>query len=301
LIAGLLTLPYIYGKTQGSNALAKVPGYIPDYSWHRFASSNAHFISELFYLVPNHVIIQGMLLVLWVAIFIYAFWRRNRMLELMAFWVVITPLPLAFIPSRGGPCLYLVLFGWAMIFAKLATELINLISRFSALPDEGFGVGATTGAIIAGKATNRVRLEANRAPGRAAGKTSLSMFRVFATVLVAAGLALFTQWENQRFGGRIRALLSAGQKTLHDIQTFRSLDLHPAPGSMILLRPENGFYQGGWYPMFVAALVWNDHSLRIYVEGQHQLSQQQIANMNYIISFNEFQAKLVRALESDHP
>jgi hypothetical protein len=45
--------------------------------------------------------------------------------------------------------------------------------------------------------------------------------------------------------------------------------------------------------VFVAALVWNDHSLRIYAEGQHQLSQQQIANMNYIISFNEFHAKLI--------
>ncbi|HEX4696239.1 MAG TPA: hypothetical protein VH254_01055 [Candidatus Udaeobacter sp.] len=28
-IAGLLTLPYIYGKTQGGSALARVNGYIP--------------------------------------------------------------------------------------------------------------------------------------------------------------------------------------------------------------------------------------------------------------------------------
>ncbi len=108
LIAGLLTVPYIYGKTQGSNALARVTGYTPDYSWDRFTASNAHFISELFYLVPNHVMTQGMLLALWAAIFVYAFLRRDRMLQLMAFWIVITPLPLAFIPLRGGACLYIL-------------------------------------------------------------------------------------------------------------------------------------------------------------------------------------------------
>src|SRR5207237_9842233 len=102
-------------------------------------------------------------------------------------------------------------------------------------------------------------------------KISPPIFRVFATILVASALAMFTQWEHQRLGP-VHALLSAGQKTLHVIQSFRSLDLHPSPGSMILLRPENSFYQGGWYPVFVAALVWNDHSLRIYAEGQHQLS-----------------------------
>jgi hypothetical protein len=299
LIAGLLTLPYIYGKTLGNNALAKVPGYIPDYSWHRVASSNAHFISELFYLSPNQVITRGMLLVLWVAIFAYAFWRRDRMLELMAFWVVITPLPLAFIASRGGACLYLLLFGWAMIFAKLASELIKLISGSSALPDEGVGAGATTGAIIADAATNRVRWEANRARGRAAGKASLPMFRVFATVLVAAGLALFTQWENQRFG-RIGTWVNVGQKTLHVIQAFGSLNFRPAPGSTILLEARP-FFQNVWYPLFVASLVWNDRSLRVYVAGQHQLTEQEIAKMDYIISLTEFQVKLVRAPKSDHP
>jgi hypothetical protein len=123
------------------------------------------------------------------------------------------------------------------------------------------------------------------------------MFRVFATVLMASGLALFTQWENQRFGV-IRAWLNVGQKTLHVIQAFRSLNLNPAHGSMILLKPENRFYQNGYYPAFAACMVWNDHSLRIYVDGQNQLTEQQVAKMNYIILFNEFQAKLIASSKS---
>ncbi len=299
LIAVLLTVPYIHGKTQGSNALARVTGYTPDYSWHRFTTSNAHFVNELFYLVPNHVMTQGMLLVLWAAIFVYAFSRRDRMLEFMAFWVVITPLPLAFIPLRGGACLYILLFGWAMIFAKLISDLITLFSESPISVGQGVGAGATTGAVIEGTATNRVRRGA--ITDAAAGKMWPQIFRIFATILVASVLAIFTQWENQRFGSVPTSLLSIGQKASHVIQAFHSLDLHPAPGSMILLKPENRFYQNEYYPVFVASLVWNDHSLRVYVAGENQVTEQQIAKMDYIISLTEFQAKLVRAPDSDHP
>ncbi len=297
LIAVLLTVPYVYGKTQGSNALARVTGYTPDYSWHRFTTSNAHFVNELFYLVPNHVMTQGMLLVLWAAIFVYAFSRRDRMLELMAFWVVITPLPLAFIPLRGGACLYILLFGWAMIFAKLVSDLIRLLSESPISVSQGVGAGATTGTVIEGAATNR----RGAIIGAAAGKMWPQIFRMFATILVASVLAIFTQWENQRFGSVPASLLSIGQKASHVIQAFHSLDLHPAPGSMILLKPENRFYQNRYYPVFVASLVWNDHSLRIYVATENQVTEQQIAKMDYIISLTEFQAKLVRAPDSDHP
>ena len=93
--------------------------------------------------------------------------------------------------------------------------------------------------------------------------------------------------------------MSSGQKSLRVIQALRSLNLHPPPGSKILLKPETRFYQNPYYPVFVASLVLNDRSLRIYVAGQHQLTQQEIANMSYVISFNEFSANLVRAAESD--
>ena len=43
----------------------------------------------------------------------------------MAFWVVITPLPLAFISPRGGGRLYILLFGWAMILAKVVSDSVT--------------------------------------------------------------------------------------------------------------------------------------------------------------------------------
>jgi len=114
--------------------------------------------------------------------------------------------------------------------------------------------------------------------------------------MVAFSLAIFTQLENQRFGNP-RALLNVGQKASHVIQALRSLDLHPVPRSAILLKTKENPFQNTWHPLFIASLVWNDHSLRIWLEGVNQLTPQQLASVDYAISLNEFQAKVIRAPE----
>ena len=199
LIAGLLTVFYIYGKTHGSGTLATLDPYRPKYSWHNFMASNARFVGEL--LFAGHMITPITLLALWTFVFIYAFIRRDRTLELMAFWIVIVPLPLAFIvPIRGDAPLYLLLFGWAMIFAKVAVDLITLISKSS------------------GIARNRALTRPTAAA--ASSEVSPRVVRIVGTLLVALALAVFTQRENQRF--RV-PWLNVGAKTSHVIQTFRSL------------------------------------------------------------------------------
>jgi len=274
LIAGLLTVFYIYGKTHGSGSLASLDPYRPKYSWHNFTASNAKFVGEL--LFAGHTITPITLLVLWAVVFIYAFMRRDRTLQLMAFWIVIVPLPLAFIvPLRGDAPLYLLLFGWAMIFAKVAFDLITLISKSSIFVGKAVGAGAATGAIIGGRA----------------GRMSPRVFRVIATLGVASALAMFTQWENQRLKV---PLLSVGAKTSHVIQAFRSLDLHPPHGSSILLLLKENLFQNKWNVFFIASLVWNDHSLRIWVESASELTPQQQANVDYIISVSEFHADVIR-------
>ena len=276
LIAGLLTVFYIYGKTHGSGSLATLDPYQPKYSWHNFTASNAKFVGEL--LFAGHTIAPTTLLILWAFVFFYAFIRRDRMLELMAFWIVIVPVPLAFIvPVRGGAPLYLLLFGWAMIFAKLAFDLISLISKFS--PFVGNRVqAATTGATV------RV----------ASAKVSPRVFRIITTLLVAFALAAFTQRENQR----LRApWLNVGAKTSHVIQTFHSLGLRPMHGSRILLSLKENLFQNKWNAFFIASLVWNDHSLRIWVENADELTPQQQANVDYIISLGEFSADVIRSPE----
>jgi hypothetical protein len=261
-VVALVTAIYIYEKLSGPHSLATLQAYQPVYSWHRFTLTNTHFINDLLYDSTSRI--GRAVLIAWPALFLYAFWRRDRLLQLMAFWVVITPLPLAFIPSRGGSMLYIVLFGWATIFARLVSDLIALAGKVTALSG----------------------------PRTALLSTS-------ATAAVAVAFAVFTLWEGQRFD-RTRGLLNSEEKSLHVIQAFRSLALHPEPGTGILLRPEKRFYQNGYYPLFVASLVWNDHSLRIYVEGQQHLAGREIADTSYVISFTEFEAKLLRGPKPDH-
>ena len=271
LIAGLLTVFYVYGKLHGNGSLASLDPYRPKYSWYNFMASNTKFVGEL--LFAGYTITPTTLLFLWALVFIYAFLRQDRTLQLMTFWIVIVPLPLAFIvPMRGDASLYLLLFGWAMIFAKVAFDLITLISKFSVF--------------VAG----RVLTTAKRAMVRnASGDKYL---RVMATLLVAFALAAFTQRENQRLGG---PWLTLGANTSHVIQTFRSLSLRPTHGSRILILLKENIFRNKWNVFFIASLIWNDHSLRIWVENGSELTPEQQANADYIISVSEFNAEVIRS------
>jgi len=281
IIAGLLTVFYIYGKVHGSGSLASLDPYRPKYSWHNFTASNGKFVSQL--LFAGHTIAPMALLLLWALVFIYAFARRDRTLRLMAFWIVIVPLPVAFIvPVRGDASLYLLLFGWAMIFAKVTFDLITLISEFLVFPGN-LALPAATGAII-GNASRKVSLR--------------GVFRIVATLLVAVALATFTWRENQRL--RV-PWLNVGTKTSHVIHTFRALGLNPLPGSSILVLLKENLFQNKWNVFFIACLAWNDHSLRIWVENVNELTPQQQANVDYIISVSEFEADIVRSPELRKP
>jgi hypothetical protein len=274
LIAGLLTIFYVYGKLHGTGSLASLNPYRPNYSWDQFTVSNAKFVSQL--LFAGHPITSATLLLLWALIFIYAFISRDRILQLMAFWVVIVPLPMAFIvPMRGDAALYLLLFGWAMIFARIVFDLISLIWKGATFLGRRRPVPKGTGALA-----DYIR------------KLSRARFRALATVLVALALAAFTQHENQHL--RI-PLFNVGVKTSHVINTFRSLDLRPSHRSSIVLLLQENLFQNKWNVFFIASLLWNDHSLRIWVENENELTPQQQENVDYIISVSEFDADVVRA------
>ena len=276
LIAGLLTVFYIYGKLHGTGSLTSLDPYRPKYSWDTFTASNANFVGQL--LFAGHTVTPIALLLLWALVFIYAFLRRDRTLQLMAFWIVIVPLPLAFIvPTRGDASLYLLLFGWAIIFAKVTFDLITLIWKFSVFIGNRVIPAATSASV--GDASRRV---ASRG------------FGIVAMLLVAFALAAFTQRENQRL--RV-PWLNVGAKTSHVIHTFRSLALRPSHGSSILLLLKENLFQNKWNVFFIASLVWNDHSLRIWVENVNELTPQQQANVDYIISVSEFDADVIRSPE----
>jgi hypothetical protein len=254
LIAGAMTAIYLYGKIYGTGSVTRFDSYRPAYSWHNFVTSNARFVGELLY-APK-VFTPTILILLWATVFIYAFLRRDRMVQLMAFWVVIVPLPIAFLlPIRSGGCLHLLLFGWAMICARAACDLIEFV-------------------------VNRQAPE----PGT----------RVAVVSVLAVLLAIFTQWENQRLG-IVRNLLGVGEKVRHVIAAFDSLNLQPSSSSTVLLKPNEQLFQNKWHSLLIASLVWNDHSLQIWIDKVSKITPEQFAKADYIISLTEFEATVIRS------
>ena len=273
LIAGAMTAIYVYSKIYGTGSVTRLDAYRPSYSWHNFVTSNARFVGELLY-APEAVSPTALLL-LWVAIFIYAFWRRDPMVQLMACWVVIVPLPIAFlIPIRSGGCLYLLLFGWAMIFARVACDMIAFVANAFGGRQEISGSSAEKTAITRGS-------------------------KVALVSLLAVALAIFTQWQNRRLQ-TVANLLSVGQKVDHVLAAFDSLHLRPSPHSTVLLKPAEQLFQNKWQPLFLASLFWNDHSLQIGIDKLDKFTPEQLAKVDYIISLTEFKATLIRSPNSQH-
>jgi hypothetical protein len=109
---------------------------------------------------------------------------------------------------------------------------------------------------------------------------------------VATALAIVTQVENRRLGV---PWLKMGTKTFQVIHTFRSIGLRPRHGSRILILLKENLFQNKWNVFFMASLVWNDHSVRIWVESADELTPKQQANVDYVISLTEFQATVIRS------
>jgi hypothetical protein len=112
--------------------------------------------------------------------------------------------------------------------------------------------------------------------------------------VLAVSLALFTDWENRRLA-TVQNWLGVGQKVSHVIAAFDSLNLRPAAHSTVLLKPNEQLFRNKWHPLFIASLVWNDHSLQIGIDKLHKLTPEQLAKVDYIISLTEFEAKVIRS------
>jgi hypothetical protein len=178
-----------------------------------------------------------------------------------------------------------LLFGWAIILAKLVSDLIALMLKYSTSLGQSVGVEVIMGAVVGTAMNHRAGCAAIGAVvgaviGACGTKLPPRKFRACALTLVVFGIAIVTQSENQRLD-RAAGILESGQRTVHAIETFRSLNLQPVPGSNIPVKSNLPFNE--WTPLFIASLVCNDHSLQIWLDGKNKLSPQQLANVNYVI------------------
>jgi len=123
VIGGLIDIVYILGKRYGPNSLWLEPAYRPHYSAGAYIPALAHFLRELIY-KPVTISTVKMAVILVAMILVAALSRRRCLIWALGF-ILISVLPLAFIPLRGGAAYMIPSLGWAVYVSGLADWLVE--------------------------------------------------------------------------------------------------------------------------------------------------------------------------------
>jgi hypothetical protein len=205
VIAGIIALPYLYGRVLGLGGIVHNSGYHLQISFDRVLQFHEDAIRDLFLLPQN--IGWKTVISLWAAI-TYLAWRRDQPI-LRWCWIVIvlTPVPVEFLEGRRAAVLAIPLAGWALFAAVLVTQAAYALSDF---------LGGEPGFRIIGR-----------------------QFRV--TLILAYVLFLWSaqnQWAKD-----LRSRQQTGDLTTHIIDQFRQLNprLRPHSASVFLNDPFEGW------------------------------------------------------------
>jgi hypothetical protein len=123
----LLVLAAAAAWGKGS-AMQMHPLYAPAFTLHRFFDNARRLHSDLLY-IADRQINTTQLLLLWAGLFIIAALTRRKALWFCAWWCLLMPLPIIFIPYRGFFVMYTPYVGWAIYLALALILLRNRLMR----------------------------------------------------------------------------------------------------------------------------------------------------------------------------
>ena len=124
LLTGAMTALFIGGRILSPDSLLQNEAYRPVLTWSRFMETSVSFTNELFY--SGQWFTPGKLLVLWAAMLAYALATRSRILQFAWMFLMIAPLPVAFLLPRDAPQYYVPFFGWVLYAAAMIVDGIEL-------------------------------------------------------------------------------------------------------------------------------------------------------------------------------
>jgi hypothetical protein len=254
LAAGAITAIFILGKALGAQSLTNLDAYRPVLTWARFSESTVRFFNTMFYsegLTMEHAVTMwGVLLFAGIAGLVRR--RRDPRWFFLWIWVLVTPLPIVFLPGRGAGLLYLVAAGWALVVAMLCRAVSWRLVREMFI-------------------------------GRAARMAVMSL-----CLLGCASAYAYQTRIAHRYD--VYGYLLTGKYTADMIDQFKKLGLQPKPGSRIIFLSDP--FHGDYDMTFLAALAWDDHSLRIFQQSHDHLTDEQIAGMDYVLDYEGGQFRL---------
>ncbi|MGA2602233.1 MAG: hypothetical protein ABSH09_35145, partial [Bryobacteraceae bacterium] len=118
LIAMFQTICFAAGRSMGNDSLMRIPDYRAVFTYRQFMISSRNFINGVFFQEERQRLTALLIILIWVVMFVLAWALRSPALKFAWFFIVLTPLPMAFIyPSRGPAQYYLAYFGFVLYAA----------------------------------------------------------------------------------------------------------------------------------------------------------------------------------------
>lgn len=130
VVAGLLTLMFVIGRTRGGG-LMENSAFQPVFSWPRFMETSVKFVSPLFF--RDNLFPSAAVILIWLVLLAIAWATRSRALTFAWLFLMLSVLPVAFIPPRGPGQYYVTYFGWVLYAATLLDEIAKQL--FSRMPE----------------------------------------------------------------------------------------------------------------------------------------------------------------------
>jgi hypothetical protein len=252
--SGMLDLVFIYGKRFGQYGLMKQAAYTPVISRPRFVDFQERYIGDIFYHLPRFGWIAT--LIVWAAVTYLAWRRKNPLLRFCWWYIVLTPLPLAFLIGRDQACLYVTLAGWAVLAGALFESWLPALAR-----------------VVAAEPAFR-RMEFGRVRVLVAG-----------AVIVAMALASWSYKRTEIEPGN----LTLSPLTAAVLAQFRAVNPQVRPGSKVIFLqdPFNSFDMA-----FIAELWFGNRGTRVRLNQQTPLPPAEIAGADAVFTWKE--GKLIR-------
>jgi hypothetical protein len=145
LAAGLVTLAFVLGKIFAPDSPIVNPVYAPTFTLARYFETTTQFLNEIFDQPWEHEFFNPARVIAVLAfLFLVARGSRRRHMLLMWFFILIAPLPVTFVPGRGGGCLYLPVAAWSLFVATLAVMFAEAVAALKPLrrAPAAFTIGA---------------------------------------------------------------------------------------------------------------------------------------------------------------
>jgi hypothetical protein len=127
LLAGLITLIFLIGKSTGPDALNTIPDYTPQPSIGMYLNTYSAYAAQFALTTPEKA--RPVLPFVLAGCIFLALVLRNRVLIWASLFNLVAILPIAFIPARNGFAFVVPLVGWAVYGAELLVHLRKLATR----------------------------------------------------------------------------------------------------------------------------------------------------------------------------